>query len=106
MDEDAIRRRAYEIWEREGRPQGMEAEHWNRARLELADENGSRSGTGGGTGWTMPVDAEALHGSDAVDRPAEDRPAEGGGAPERVDVGGRKARRRAPERDMGEGGGA
>jgi Protein of unknown function (DUF2934) len=36
MDE-RIRRRAYEIWEREGRPEGREAEHWRRAAEELAE---------------------------------------------------------------------
>lgn len=74
MDEERIRRRAHEIWEREGRPQGRENEHWNQARLELADEEGSRSGTGGGTGWTMPYDAEGLHGEDARERPADVAP--------------------------------
>lgn len=35
-DNEQIRRRAYEIWEREGRPEGREAEHWRRAAEELA----------------------------------------------------------------------
>lgn len=78
MDEEKIRRRAYELWEREGRPEGKEREHWERARLELADEEGNRSGTGGGTGWTMPVDSADLHGEDAVQRAEEgDRRNEG-----------------------------
>lgn len=72
MDEDAIRRRAHQIWEREGRPEGKDAEHWERARLELAEEEGGGSGTGGGTGRPMTVDAEALHGSDAAERPANE----------------------------------
>ncbi len=33
--EDRIRRRAYEIWEREGRPEGRASEHWYRAAGEL-----------------------------------------------------------------------
>jgi hypothetical protein len=41
--EDVIRRRAYEIWEDEGRPEGLHQEHWGRAERELngshADEN-------------------------------------------------------------------
>jgi hypothetical protein len=41
--EDAIRRRAYEIWEDEGCPEGLHQEHWGRAERELnrsrADEN-------------------------------------------------------------------
>lgn len=29
--EERIRRRAHEIWEREGRPEGREREHWDQA---------------------------------------------------------------------------
>lgn len=36
--DEQLRRRAYRIWESEGRPDGMEAEHWARAERELADE--------------------------------------------------------------------
>ncbi len=36
MDEESIRRRAYEIWEREGRS-GDPQDHWYRARRELSD---------------------------------------------------------------------
>ncbi|CAM3071293.1 DUF2934 domain-containing protein [Paracoccus nototheniae] len=32
---DAIRARAHEIWETEGRPEGHEADHWARAEAEL-----------------------------------------------------------------------
>ena len=35
-DDERIRQRAYEIWEREGRPHGRDAEHWRRAVEELA----------------------------------------------------------------------
>lgn len=34
-DDEQIRRRAYEIWEREGRPEGRESEHWRMAVEEL-----------------------------------------------------------------------
>lgn len=37
--EDRIRRRAYQIWEREGRPEGREADHWALAREEIAIED-------------------------------------------------------------------
>jgi Protein of unknown function (DUF2934) len=33
---EAIRRRAYEIWERNGRPEGRDDEHWREAEAELA----------------------------------------------------------------------
>jgi hypothetical protein len=39
MDRDMrIRRRAYEIWEREGRPHGREQDHWHQARREVNGE--------------------------------------------------------------------
>ena len=34
-DEEAIRRLAYEIWEREGRQSGRDEEYWQRAREQL-----------------------------------------------------------------------
>jgi hypothetical protein len=33
--EHAIKSRAYELWEREGRPDGKHAEHWAEAEREL-----------------------------------------------------------------------
>ncbi len=36
MNENAIRLRAYQIWESEGRPQGSERQNWERAAHELA----------------------------------------------------------------------
>ena len=38
QDEETIRRRAYQIWVAEGRPEGRAAEHWDRACRELAAE--------------------------------------------------------------------
>lgn len=35
---DRIRRRAYALWEREGRPEGRAAEHWARAEWEIDAE--------------------------------------------------------------------
>ncbi|SKA36350.1 DUF2934 domain-containing protein [Consotaella salsifontis] len=34
---EAIRNRAYEIWEREGRPNGREHEHWAEAAREIEE---------------------------------------------------------------------
>jgi hypothetical protein len=42
---DAISRRAYEIWEREGRPEGSDLRHWLAAEQELGvnrSENGQQ----------------------------------------------------------------
>ncbi|WP_040325950.1 DUF2934 domain-containing protein [Aurantimonas manganoxydans] len=38
-DAEAVRRLAYEIWEREGRPTGREHEHWAEANLIMAARN-------------------------------------------------------------------
>jgi hypothetical protein len=48
MDRDMrIRRRAHEIWEREGRPEGRAEAHWMRAEREVADqERVGRNGIG------------------------------------------------------------
>jgi len=38
-DQEAlIRKRAYEIWEREGWPHGRDREHWDQAAREIAAE--------------------------------------------------------------------
>ena len=34
--EDKIRARAHQIWERSGRPEGQDLEHWRQAEAELA----------------------------------------------------------------------
>jgi hypothetical protein len=38
--EAAIRQRAYFIWEEEGRPQGREWDHWERASWEILNRSG------------------------------------------------------------------
>ena len=45
--EERIRQRAHEIWEREGRPEGREQQHWYQALEEIAvEEDGSLSAAG------------------------------------------------------------
>ena len=39
--DERIRRRAYEIWERNGRPKGKEEEFWRLAEQELRNEDKS-----------------------------------------------------------------
>lgn len=39
--DDQIRQRAHEIWEREGRPEGRQEEHWQRAVEEIERELGT-----------------------------------------------------------------
>lgn len=41
---DAISRRAYEIWEREGRPEGCDLRHWLEAEQELGGDRSSGIG--------------------------------------------------------------
>jgi hypothetical protein len=40
--EERVRVRAHQIWEEEGRPEGRSMEHWIRAVLELARDEGVR----------------------------------------------------------------
>jgi hypothetical protein len=37
--EERIRRRAHEIWEREGQPHGRDREHWSEAAREIEGES-------------------------------------------------------------------
>jgi hypothetical protein len=46
-NETKVRERAYYIWEREGRPQGRELQHWQTALRELSSETNSSNGAGG-----------------------------------------------------------
>jgi hypothetical protein len=39
--EEEIKKRAYEIWERHGRPKGKEDEFWQQAEQELQNEDNS-----------------------------------------------------------------
>ncbi len=54
--EERIRKRAHDIWEEEGRPEGREYSHWLRARAEIRAEDGERSGRG----ETGPLDLIGL----------------------------------------------
>jgi hypothetical protein len=82
-----VRERAYQIWEREGCPEGRENEHWHRAEQELADEDASGSSPDAGGqaaaheydhhagkfGKTGQAEAQARAARESVDRPqAED----------------------------------
>jgi hypothetical protein len=33
-----IRKRAYQIWEEQGRPEGLHADHWHDAELQVAED--------------------------------------------------------------------
>ena len=46
ISEEAIKARAQEYYEREGRPEGRSLEHWFRAERELRGETNSSDPTG------------------------------------------------------------
>jgi Protein of unknown function (DUF2934) len=55
IPEDAIRQRSYEIWKREGCPEGRALEHWLCAMRELeAEFEASVSGSGLWRNFVMP----------------------------------------------------
>ena len=33
-----VRKRAYQIWEEQGRPEGLHADHWHDAELQVAED--------------------------------------------------------------------
>ena len=79
---EAIRKRAHEIWEREGRPEGRHEDHWREAEAELAAA-GDRGNEGEGnktaalafdrsqTEFAQNADSQALGSStrDALEGP-------------------------------------
>ena len=44
--QERIQRRAYELWESEGRPEGRERAHWHQAELEITRARSQRAGAG------------------------------------------------------------
>ena len=75
-----VEQRAYEIWEREGRPHGKHDEHWHRAAEEVERESGGRSGArsgasrGGAEAASKPrakTDASAKKSGGATSRTAK-----------------------------------
>ncbi|MDB5643633.1 MAG: hypothetical protein JWN07_2950, partial [Hyphomicrobiales bacterium] len=45
-DDENIRRKAYELWESEGRPEGKHDEHWSRAHQNFAQDKGAAETSG------------------------------------------------------------
>ncbi len=54
--DERVRKRAHEIWEEEGRPEGREYSHWLRARAEIRAEDGEKPGRA----ETSPLDLLGL----------------------------------------------
>lgn len=60
MDKNAISRRAYEIWEAEGRPNGRDVQHWHEAEAEMTGTTG-RSGRRRGSASGMGSNGTSNH---------------------------------------------
>lgn len=43
MDEQKIRETAYRLWEKQGKPQGQDLEHWFTAEQSVSDEESGNS---------------------------------------------------------------
>ena len=56
-DDEHIRRKAYEIWESEGRPEGRHDEHWRRARENANHGKRAAEITGDTPSPETPADA-------------------------------------------------
>lgn len=46
MDEQKIREAAYQLWEKEGKPQGQDLEHWFTAEKSAGEEDFDSSTSG------------------------------------------------------------
>ena len=72
---DAISRRAYELWEADGRPDGCDLHHWLQAERELSGDSANTNGNGSRTNSTVSASAAS--------KPTDTRPLQGtrGSAP-------------------------
>jgi hypothetical protein len=55
-NDQRIRERAYEIWEKEGKPHGRDDDHWRRAEIDVAEED-----TRTGSSPTKPASGGSSH---------------------------------------------
>ena len=89
-DEERIRRRAHAIWERKGRPEGRQQEHWAQARREIEAEertappraavDASPTPAAPDHGGTTPAEAAAAAAGFGAPRKAEQAPRRAGRA--------------------------
>lgn len=68
-DDENIRRRAYEIWEEEGRPEGRHEEHWRKARETFMQDKRTAEISGDTTPSDVPLAGEAAPDVSAADQP-------------------------------------
>lgn len=55
---DAVSRRAYELWEKEGRPDGSDLRHWLQAEQELGSGRGEE-GASPESGTSIPINTSS-----------------------------------------------
>jgi hypothetical protein len=72
-EQEAIARRAYEIWEAEGRPHGRDREHWESAARELGSPAPMPEGYHDGEGLP-PEAAKPARSAKAKDPAAQPKP--------------------------------
>ena len=96
---DAISRRAYELWEQEGRPEGNDMRHWFQAERELS-ANLSDSSARSMSGTTQPTntgsDVRPLQGTRAA-AAASREPKRGSNAPFGGEKNGQASRKKSPQ---------
>jgi hypothetical protein len=66
-DDEHIRRKAYEIWENEGKPEGRHDEHWRRARDNYKQDKGAPEISGDTSATAKPGDASPETPAEAMD---------------------------------------
>ncbi|RKE37183.1 hypothetical protein B0G76_3419 [Paraburkholderia sp. BL23I1N1] len=52
--EEKIRVRAYELWEKDGSPEGRADEYWEQARIQIDEEESGADGDGGDPKGRLP----------------------------------------------------
>lgn len=63
MDEQKIRETAYRLWEKDGKPQGRDLEHWFTAEKSANEEDADNSTSGGALGSESdPTQADSSRG--------------------------------------------
>jgi hypothetical protein len=70
-DDDNIRRKAYELWENEGRPEGRHDEHWQKAHQSLAQDKNTAEISGESAGTMTPDAGDGTPDVSAADAPGD-----------------------------------
>jgi hypothetical protein len=75
--EEAVRRRAYELWLEEGKAHGRDREHWSRAKEEIAkaqEQGKSQPSNGNKDAEVAPTNASATESASASRSPSPSAP--------------------------------